>query len=170
MIIISRRVYRFYNPNQPLVSNAERTDAEGNRIVYQELAIPAGDGRNTHFKDLIFDTVPGDPQQAPDWIKADTPDKMNITTFNRAVAAGMLTEVAYVSDEFAAARAAAEAPKPLSEAPLPLRSGQPRARRAEQITVGKLAAPVIDSSTPLSEPEPATPARPLAGGRAKRAS
>jgi hypothetical protein len=160
--IMSRRVFRFYNPSQPLVMNRENQD--GN--VVQELAIPAAVtvGRDKLHTDLFFDTVPGDVQEAPDWIKAKTGDMMNFNTFKRAVDAGMLTELGDISDPFTRHHAATAVP--LSEAPISLAKDQ------EKITVGSVATPVIDSSKLLDETPQAAPApaRPLAGGKAKRAS
>lgn len=160
--IMSRRVFRFYNPSQQLITNTQRPDG----VVMQELAIPAAVtvGREKLHTDLFFDTVPGDVQEAPDWIKAKTPDMMNYTTFVRGVDAGLLTEISNVSDPFTRKRA--ESAVPLSESPISL------AKDAEKITVGNIAVPVVDSSKPLLDetPQTAPPARPLAGGRVKRAS
>jgi len=166
--IISRKAFRFFNPSQKLVNSYETVNGEGEKIVIQELAIPAAVtvGKEEMTAELFFDTKPGefgkfgDPQDAPECIRAMTPDRQNFHTFKNATKHGDLIVV-----EGAVAinpEKVADAPKAEAVAPKP---GEP------------LQMPVVDSSAPLPADDsaqavavgaPDPPSRPLAGGRAKR--
>ena len=110
--IVSRKVLRFYNPNTNMLRTVLRKIGEGDdaeNVPIQVLDVPnprarvSKENRDNPAKDLFFDTIPGErgafgePQIAPDWIKQDTKDKRNITTFENAIRDGMLIEVSFVA-------------------------------------------------------------------------
>jgi hypothetical protein len=81
--IFSKQAFRFKNPNKSILdpNTAEAGFVPGMSVNEQK------------YDEIYFDTVPNEVQNAPDWIKAVTPDRCNINTFETAVRAGLLTEM-----------------------------------------------------------------------------
>lgn len=80
--IFTKQALRFKNPNKGILDPSVPGGWQ-----------PGQQPKEIAFADLFFDTVPGTVQDAPDWIKAQTPDMVNINTWNDAVTHGWLVEM-----------------------------------------------------------------------------
>ena len=122
--IFTKQALRFQNPNLSMISRPEDAGLE------RDSPFPPGETpREIQHHELCFVTVPYTIQDAPDWIKADSPDQVNKRTFDINLKHGLLVvmpETASLSAEdsaiaqadatVAAAQAAADAEQVRQEA------------------------------------------------------
>lgn len=81
--VFSKQAFRFKNPNVDILN--PNPESGGYK--------PGDQPKEVNFSDAYFDTVPGTIQLAPDWIKAETADRVNVNTFALAVKSGLLIEM-----------------------------------------------------------------------------
>ena len=110
MRIMAKKAFRFVNPGRVKLSPVLVPGEKPQSAFQYEQSGKAQTADTPLDQRDYFETVPGPNgsygllQEAPDWIKAVTPDKINITTFNNAVNDGDIMEVAVLSDMPSSAR------------------------------------------------------------------
>lgn len=85
--IFSKQAIRFINPNRRILNKEGQTPG-GFQVGDQP--------RQLEYTDVYFDTIPNTIQLAPDWIKVESGDMVNHSTFQAHVADGTLMEMVQV--------------------------------------------------------------------------